>query len=136
MSAPNSPVSTAPCRSRHSAHSCSKSTRPVSGGAAELKLARIPRSVSAASVNCGTSSKRAARICQGAVHLPFFVGKQAVAQDPFRHAPGLSRFVILVKTDQGEDPGPYGRHGAPVDVDAGLGCALQQGDHGCLMGGK
>jgi len=59
MSAPNTPVATRGKASRALATRPSKSSRASAGAAAGVKLGRVPLRVSAASVNCGTSSRPA-----------------------------------------------------------------------------
>ena len=57
MSAPNSPQATSGWRSRARARKYAYSRRACSGGAAVLKPGRVPLRVSAARVNCGTTSR-------------------------------------------------------------------------------
>ena len=56
MRSPKRPDATSGCRERARSTKRSKSLRAASGASADEKLGRMPFEVSAASVNCGTSS--------------------------------------------------------------------------------
>ena len=78
MSAPNRPVATSATVALQTSTNLSKYSAAFSGGAALVKLARVPFLVSAARVNWGTSSRAAASYA--AIHTALGVREYAVAQ--------------------------------------------------------
>ena len=109
------PLATGECRARAAATKALNKRSPCSGGAAVEKPGRSPWRVSAAKVNCGTSSSSPSDLLQTEVHLAGFVGENAVFEQ-FVEEPG-ARGLVILGTDAHEHEEPRSDGGSDFAAD-------------------